>query len=78
MSVDILFSHKGLESVDESIDHLEHCGVWKCFDERAISFINKFSSMLLKYPGINKNPDLVALAYWFRRSSELEGVYLFM
>ena len=69
MSVDILFSHKGLESVDESIDHLEHCGVWKCFDERAISFINKFSSMLLKYPGINKNPDLVALAYWFRRSS---------
>lgn len=69
MSFRVLFAHKKVTSVEDAIDHLENCGIWNFFDKRAVSFINKFSSLLLKYPGINKYPDLVALAYWFRRAS---------
>ena len=64
MSVSILFAHKKVTSVEDAIGHLENCGIWNFFDKRAVSFINKFSSLLLKYPGINQYPDLVALAYW--------------
>ena len=69
MSVKILFAHEKIKSLDGAIAHLNDCGVRSFFDERSILFIQNFSSMLLKYPGINKYPDLVALAYWFRRSN---------
>ena len=69
MSISILFAHKKVASVEDAIGYFENCGIWGFFDKRAVSFINKFSSLLLKYPGINQYPDLVALAYWFRRAS---------
>tara|TARA_B110000879_G_scaffold158610_1_gene204801 strand:+ start:186 stop:1418 length:1233 start_codon:yes stop_codon:yes gene_type:complete len=69
MSVNILFAHEKVASVEDAIDHLENCSIWNFFDKRAVSFVNKFSALLLKYPGINQYPDLVALAYWFRRAS---------
>ena len=77
MSLSILFAHEKIASVEDAIDHLENCDIWNLFDKRAVSFVNKFSSLLLKYPGINKYPDLVALAYWFRRASiyKLEQQY---
>ena len=78
MSVSILFAHEKVASVEDAIDHLESCNIWNFFDKRAVSFIIKFSSLLLKYPGINQYPDLVALAYWFRRASihKLEQRYV--
>ncbi len=69
MSLKILFAHEKIDSIDGAINHLNKSGVWPFFDERSISFIQKFSSILLKYPNIKKYPDLVALAYWFRRSN---------
>lgn len=48
---------------------MQNSGVWTPFDDRAVSFVNQFSSRLLKSSGIHQYPDLVALAYWFRRSS---------
>lgn len=69
MSLKILFAHKKINSVEDAISHLNECGVWPFFDERSISFVQKFSSKLLKYPNIKQYPDLVALAYWFRRSN---------
>jgi hypothetical protein len=69
MSISILFAHEKVASVEDAIDRLESCGIWKVFDKRAVSFIDKFSSLLLKYPGINQYPDLVVLAYWFRRAN---------
>ena len=69
MNFSILFSDKKINTFDEALLFLNDCQVWKFFDDRAISFVNKFSSMLLKYPAVNKFPDLVALAYWFRRSN---------
>ncbi|MDG2450874.1 MAG: acyl-CoA reductase [Saprospiraceae bacterium] len=69
MSVSILFAHEKVASVEDAIDHLESCNIWNLFDKRAVSFINKFSTLLLKYPDINQYPDLVALAFWFRRAN---------
>jgi|TARA_B110001450_G_C17667414_1_gene500248 hypothetical protein len=69
MSINILFSDHRVDSTITAISHLQSCGIWKAFDDRAISFVTKFSSLLLKYPSINQYPDLVALAYWFRRAS---------
>jgi hypothetical protein len=78
MSVSILFAHEKVASVEDAIDYLESCSIWNIFDKRAVSFINKFSSLLLKYPAINQYPDLVALAYWFRRANihKLEQNYI--
>ncbi len=78
MSVSILFAHEKVASVEDAIDYLESCSIWNIFDKRAVSFINKFSSLLLKYPAINQYPDLVALAYWFRRANihKLEQHYI--
>ncbi|MDB9701040.1 hypothetical protein N8299_04935 [Gammaproteobacteria bacterium] len=69
MSINILFSDNKVESTVTAISHLQSCGTWEAFDARAISFITKFSSLLLKFPSVNKYPDLVVLAYWFRRAS---------
>jgi len=69
MSIDFLFSDKNISCVNGAIEHLKSCGVWDFFDERAITFITKFASLLLKYPNIKQYPDLVALAYWFRRAN---------
>lgn len=69
MSIKFLFCENKVVSLDSAISHLNDSGIWNAFDERAVTFINKFSSQLLKQPSINKFPDLVALAYWFRRSS---------
>jgi hypothetical protein len=69
MNFSILFSDEKIKTFDEALSFINDCQVWKFFDDRAISFVNKFSSMLLKYPTVNKFPDLVALAYWFRRSN---------
>ena len=43
MSFTILFSDEKVTSVDEALAHLSQCGVWDFFDERAVSFINKFN-----------------------------------
>lgn len=69
MSLKILFAHEEVSSLEDAICHLNGCGVWPFFDDRSMSFVKTFSSKLLKYPDIKKFPDLVALAYWFRRSN---------
>ena len=69
MAADFLFSPIRSDCVADVVTHLKKSGIWQPFDEKAVSFVNELSSRLLKYPGINKFPDLVALAYWFRRSN---------
>ena len=68
MKIDILFSKLRATTFKEVVFEISQQNTWKSFDDRAIKFVNKFSSELLKYPGINNFPDLVALAYWFRKS----------
>ena len=68
MKIDILFSKLRATTFKEVVFEISQQKTWKSFDDRAIKFVNKFSSELLKYPGINNFPDLVALAYWFRKS----------
>ncbi len=68
MKIDILFSKLRATTFKEVVFEISQQNTWKSFDDRAIKFVNKFSSELLNYPGINNFPDLVALAYWFRKS----------
>ncbi|MDA9112791.1 hypothetical protein N9J91_03770 [Gammaproteobacteria bacterium] len=69
MSINFLFSPTNIKSLDDAIILLESKGCWKAFDERAIAFVNELSSELLKDKSIKDYPDLVALAYWFRKSN---------
>ena len=69
MDIKMLFAPKGVGSGNTALRHLQCLGVWTPFDHRAVSFVNQFSLQLLKTPGIQKYPDLVALAYWFRRAN---------
>jgi hypothetical protein len=41
----------------------------KPFDEISIQFLSKLSQMILKHKGIKHYPELVALAYWLRKSN---------
>ena len=69
MDIKFLFAPKGVNSGETALSHLQRSGVWMPFDNRAVLFVNQFSSRLLKTSGVNEFPDLVALAYWFRSSS---------
>ena len=69
MDINFLFAPASVDSADAAIDHLQRSGIWEPFDDRAVSFVNQFSSSLLRTVGIHQYPDLVALAYWFRRAS---------
>ena len=69
MSINFLFSPINIKSLDDAIRFLELKGCWKAFDDRAIAFVNELSRELLKDKSIKNYPDLVALAYWFRKSN---------
>ena len=77
MDIKFLFAPVSVDSADTAINHLQRSGIWVPFDDRAVSFVNQFSLRLLKTPGIHQHPDLVALAYWFRRASikKLREIY---
>jgi hypothetical protein len=68
MQSKIFFSvHKSQDFID-LVDEIRGESVWSFFDERSVNFVNDFSNKLLKHPDIKEYPDLVALAYWFRKA----------
>ena len=69
MSIKFLFSGMQSESISDSINFLESKGCWRPFDDRAIAFVNELSKILLKEDSVKDFPDLIALAYWFRKSN---------
>ena len=42
-----------------------------CFDEQTIAFFNEVSSVLLKNKLFNRNPEIVSLGFWLRKSNIL-------
>ena len=69
MSIKFLFSPIQSKSIVDSIIFLESRGTWSPFDDRAVDFVNELSKCLLKERVVIDYPDLVALAYWFRKSN---------
>ena len=69
MSIKFLFSPIQTKSIVDSIIFLESRGTWGPFDDRAVDFVNELSKCLLKERVVIDYPDLVALAYWFRKSN---------
>ena len=68
MKFELLFSKLTAKSYRDIITEISLQNTWNAFDDRAVKFVNEFSFKLLKHPQINSYPDLVALAYWFRKS----------
>ena len=68
MKFELLFSKLTAKSYRDIISEISLQNTWNAFDDRAVKFVNEFSLKLLKHPQINSYPDLVALAYWFRKS----------
>ncbi len=51
------------------MERIHDVRAWKPFDERAVSFCGKLSAEILKAKNCQSYPDLVALAFWLRKSN---------
>lgn len=55
----------------ETITRMEHVAVKKPFDDEIITFLNDFSSRIMKDREAKQYPDIVTLGFWIRKSSLL-------
>ena len=67
MSIKFLFCENKVVSLDSAISHLNDSGIWNAFDERAVTFINKFKILIRRRKTIYNNK--FRSVFYFRQYS---------